>query len=264
MTLHYPGRAREFILGMGGYGSGKTTAILKTADMLHKTGSTAKLFVVVCGDNAWGRHIEAGYPHLAEMVEWVPVFDWEQAMQVLGTFEAKIKARMEPGQTVSEDWLVLDLLSPFWLMCQEHVNDKLYGQDVASFLLDAKAEGKDDRDVRDGWGYWGRTNATYRSFTTKLIRMSFSCHVYMTAYVDTLSNDEKQEVKLIFQSYGVKPRGQKESGVFPTTVLWFRSQRPGDYALTTIKDKEREPWTGQKLNNFPVDYLVKTAGWKLA
>lgn len=248
MPLHSPAPFGERILVMGGPGSGKTFDFLKTAELHQQSGSDAR-FTVFDTDNAMERMLYTDFSHLTN-VNVLPVWSWEDIMRHAPTIAA-----MRP-----QDWCSVDLLSPTWDMVQEYFTAQVFDQSLGNFFLAARQA--DKKQSFEGWKDWPVINQLYRTFMQQLLRAP--CNVYATATTDVIRADtDTRETINVFGHIGVKPKGQKHTPHFFHTVLW-KVQHGQGWKVTTAKDRGRELMVGMDVTNFPMQYLVAKAGWKMA
>ena len=73
--------------------------------------------------------------------------------------------------------------------------------------------------------------------------------------------DDKDTLNL-YGAYGAKPAGQKSLGFQFLTVLLAQPRGRDKWAMSTIKDVNRERMTDKQVVDFVSDYLIPIAGWK--
>lgn len=246
-----PGRSRERILLIGSPGTGKTTSWLRVARMHQVTGTPAR-FYVLDSDDTVDRFLETEYKNLVGVVEHEIVRGWPEWESVLDRYL---------GEMTSDDFLVVDMIGKAWWSVQDHFVSLVMGKDLAQFYLEARMANKRGTPL-DGWKDWSVINRIYKGWSDRLF--SAPGHIIAVTGIEGVSSDgDDAATKLVFGPYGVKPQGQKHLGHEFHTVLWMRSARAGDWAITTIKDRGRSYWTGEQVRDFAVDYLRGTAGWVL-
>lgn len=172
-----------------------------------------------------------------------------------------------------DDWLVFDSMTAPWTTVQSWFVEQVHGVEDADYFLRVRMEIQKVNDAAkksadkvktlgalEGWMDWPAINKQYFKLTSVL----YKCrgHLYMTAEQGKISEDDDKEVKGLFGPYGVKPVGQKKLGYMPHTVLLMTKSRAGEYALSTVKDRNRPEMEDQEYTDFAKDYLVKVAGWK--
>jgi hypothetical protein len=246
-----PGQRRERILVMGAWGTWKTTSWLQIAKFAKITGSPMK-FYAIDTDGALEAFIGSGQYANLDNVTVYDAFEWEEYKSAL----ADIQKRITP-----EDWSIVDFISPAWDAVQSDYIEQIYKSGPAEYYMEyrrAKASGQ----PLDGWKDWSVINRNYREWQTSLVKKTPG-HKFWTANPAAVGDNDDKAVRATFGAYGVKPKGQKELGHLPHTVLLFQSIKPGEVMMTTIKDREREPLELVKFDNFVLDYLVKLGGWTL-
>lgn len=248
---------REKILVMGPWGTGKTTDWLNIAKWSKETGSKAKFFALDT-DNALDAFLEPGtqYEELdwrrGGNVEWQHVFEWEEYTAALDVFRPKIGP---------DDWSVVDFISPAWDAVQAHYVEEIFKSGMAEYFLEARKL-KAGGNPLDGWKDWGPINKMYKQWMNGLLHRTPG-HKFFTAEVDAIRDSDDKGIKATFGAYGVRPKGQKQLGHQPHTILLGAVDRQGDITHTTIKDRERQPFERKPIKEFAIDYLVQVAGWKL-
>lgn len=252
--IHTEARTKERILLMGPPGTGKSTAWLKIAQMHQTTGNPAQ-FWVGDTDMAVDRMLDTEYPTLSN-IHLYPLYDWPDYMMFLA------EARKHAGP---DDWVVVDLLDPAWEAVQSYYIQQVFGEDTDSFFLEHRKNMKDnDRSgALDGWKDWGVINKLYKGFANKLA-FSLNCHILCTTKVDKVNTaTDSKENRVLFDAFGVKPKGQKETAHAYHTVLLMTMLKPGDWYINTVKDRGRTILSGVQMKNFATEYLVKVGNWKL-
>lgn len=246
-TIH----PRERVLAMGSPGVGKSHAILTVA----RRCPDAKMYVID-NDFAYDRLLATDFVDLKN-VDIVPVVEWDEYIPTVREFNGKM------GR---DDWLVIDSMTPTWDAVQGWFSEQVFGRDIDEYFLEVrkkKAESKDGKKTLgalDGWMDWPVINKSYYKLYAEL--MKCPGHVYLTAEVQSISDDDDKQVKGTFGPYGVKPRGQKRLGHVVQTVLLMSKSRVGEYSLTTVKDRGRVEMEGRRVEDWSKDYLVGVAGWR--
>lgn len=249
--------ARERILVMGSYGTGKSQTWCTVAAWLRRTKSPGRVFVVDT-DHAADRLAEQ-YDDFSNVTSY-DVWDYQDAKKALADV---MKAK--PGR---EDWLVVDLADKLWAWAQDYYIAERFGKDATTYYMDHKKADKDGHPLADGHGMnWSVINKTYADLMTVVQR--FPGHVLFCTPAGTVESPNSQgkggddkDVRALFQRYGVKPQGQKSLGFQFFTVLWLIAKKDG-WSFTTVKDVGRENVTDSPMTDFVGDYLVKIAGWEL-
>ena len=256
MTYKPKMQTRERILTFGVQGVGKSNAILTVARKCPDI-----KFHVIDTDysESYARALDSEYEGLENVeITRVSPDDWENMIPAIEAISAKMNA---------DDWLIFDSMSPTWEAVQEWFIEKVHGQDIDDYFMEVRmkkenTKGKDSKALGalEGWMDWPVINKVYFKLYKRL--MSIPGHLYMTAEQTGVNDDEGREIKGLFGPYGVKPKGQKKLGHLPQTVLLFTKNRAGEYAVTTIKDRNRAELENQPIDDFMRDYMVKVAGWR--
>ena len=256
MTYKPKMRTRERILSFGVQGVGKSNAILTVARKCPDV-----TFYVIDTDysESYARALDSEYEGLENVeITRVSPDDWENMIPAIDAINAKMGV---------DDWLIFDSMSPTWEAVQEWFMERVHGQSIDDYFMDVRmkkenTKGKDSKALGalEGWMDWPVINKVYFRLYKQL--MATPGHLYMTAEQVAVNDDEGREIKGLFGPYGVKPRGQKKLGHLPQTVLLFTKNRAGEYAITTIKDRNRAELESQPIEDFMRDYMVKIAGWR--
>lgn len=256
MTYKPKMRTRERILTFGVQGVGKSNAILTVAKKCPDT-----TFYVIDTDysESYARALDSEYEGLTNVeITRVSPDDWEDMIPAIEQISAKM------GE---DDWLIFDSMSPTWEAVQEWFIEKVHGQDIDDYFMEVRmkkenTKGKDSKALGalEGWMDWPVINKVYFKLYKRL--MAIPGHLYMTAEQVAVNDDEGREIKGLFGPYGVKPKGQKKLGHLPQTVLLLTKNRAGEYAITTIKDRNRVELENEPVQDFMRDYMVKVAGWR--
>ena len=251
MTFAPPGRARERILSFGGPGAGKTRDWVSIAEAYGAQETPPGRFHIIDTDFTTERSLDGNA--LAEKVVakvWMAP-EWEDYIRAASTILKIAKP---------DDWLIIDMLTPTWEMCQEYYIERIFGKEYDEFFLKAR-ESNAKGNPLDGFKDWGVINKMYRSHVSQTI-LRAPCHVFATSAVAALSSDlEGKEIKQIFGKFGVKPVGQKANSHNFHSVLWKQNPKSGVWDLTTIKDREREEQVKTPIEDFARDYLKGVAKW---
>jgi hypothetical protein len=249
-------RAPERILLFGVAGTGKSTAALAVA---RATGAT---MTIIDTERAHDRLLETEWQGLDNVTVKDVRFDamvndttnWDE---MIGAVKDCVKT-MQPG-----DWLVIDSVTPTWDDVQAWFTQKLWGDDLADYMMAARMQaqdsGKRGGSAFEGFTDWPVINKTYNTLYNLILNAPG--HVLITAETAALI-DEGTENQILFGSHGVKPKGQKRLPHIPHTVLLTGRKRTGEWTLSTVKDRGREQMAGVTVDNFAKDYLGKMCGWK--
>jgi hypothetical protein len=171
----------------------------------------------------------------------------------------------------SEDWLSVDMLSKGWDNVQEWFIESIFQEDIDDYFLRIRMEKerlkvKDDKGKKslgalEGWMDWPVINQTYhKRVSTPLLRCPG--HLFCVAEAQKLTDDDDRSIKELYGTLGARPKGQKRSGHIMQTVMMQGRKRNGDFTLEGVKDRGRQLWNGEIMENFATDYLVGTAGWE--
>lgn len=258
--------SRESLLVMGASGTGKTKGWLSIADKLQSSAERSEspvpqMFVIETDPSqAARRALEAGYPHLKN-VHLYPAYDWEDYGPAIKDARSQCTTRKDQyGADISDDWLVVDLLGFAWGKVEEYYIDLAFGKDLPTFFQTARDAGDLGKEL-DGRKDWGQINRLYNAFTNKVTR--WPGHSYCTTPVKALDTRLADPNNiLLYGPYGVMPVGQKFTANIFNTVLWMQAKRPGEWKMTTVKDREREYLTGEVVSSFFTTFLMKVAKWR--
>lgn len=252
--------ARERILLIGSFGAGKSNAWCTIAAWLRRTKSPAKVYVIDT-DHAADR-LSEGYEDFYNNVVAENVWDYNE---VLGGLR-----RFHKAKPTKEDWLVVDLADKLWKMSQEHYIDEAFGKDAASFFLEYKKGGGAGHALSGEYGTnWQIVNQLYNTLMTLCQR--WPGHVMFCTPADPVERpdaktgkggDDKETVAM-YGKFSVKPAGQKALGFQFFTVIWMIPKGNESWAMTSIKDLNRDRPQNQPIKDFVMDYLVKIGGWTL-
>lgn len=265
MKLVSPHKAPERILVQGTYGTGKTYNWFTIA---NDTPDDVK-FYVIDTDQTVLPYVESDeFGHLADRIEVEEPWEWPDYIEFLKRAgkEAKTRARKHwtKGRR-SDDWLIIDMASEAWDAVQTYYSDQVFGEDIGDFWLEyrkqAEAGESGSMSAFDGNTDWQAIKKLYKQFKKHVTR--FPGHVYLATgekkYAEHLENEATKRDFGGKQAKGFKPEGEKTLGHMTRTVL-----RAHNYRYTTIKDRQREPQQGRKVESFAKDYLMRVAGWKPA
>lgn len=257
MPLQAPTPRRERILMFGPPGSGKTSAWLNIATWLQSSGSGARVF---CLDTDRALEAFVYSPAFAQLLpdaggplHYAETFEWNEYTDHLSRFLQLI---------TPEDWLVVDFVSPAWDAVQSYFIEEVFAANPAEYFLEAR-KAKAGGNPLDGWRDWSVINRLYKGWMNQILNKNPG-HLFLTATPDVIQDNADRATRAMFGAYGVRPRGQKDLGFQTHTVLMSQVLKPGEVYLTTIKDRERQPVEGLRVNQFALDYLVNVAGWSLA
>lgn len=247
----------ERVVVMGSYGAGKTYAywtILSHTDA-H--------FYILDTDLTVPRFLASDrFKAHSDRVTWHAPREWPEYVDCL----RKWTAEMGP-----HDWLVIDNVTKAWSEVQNYFSREVFGEGAADHFLEhrklieeAKAKGsKEWANPFDGQTDWQTINKLYDVFVG--LYLYAPGHVYLAANAKELHYRERQSQDMqMYQAYGVKPDGQKHLGHACDTVLYLNKPGPGDYRISTVKDREREEMVATPVSDFALTYLLGTGGWQPA
>lgn len=266
IALTSPYRSRERVLVYGHEGTGKSTDAISIAQACPNV-----LVWVVDNDNSYDRLIETNAVELpniytagVDFAEDNDPYSWEGMRKSIAEAQAKM------GR---DDWLIVDMLSKAWDAVQEWFIEQIFQSDIDDYFLKirmekerlkaTKKEGDKDKKALgafEGWMDWPVINQTYhKGMSTPLLRCPG--HLLCVAEAQKLSEDDDRGIKELYGPLGARPKGQKRSGHIMQTVIMQGRDRGGNFKLTTVKDRGRELWNGEVMEDFSRDYLEATAGW---
>jgi hypothetical protein len=241
---------RERILVFGGAGSGKSRQGLAIAQRVRASGHG---WYCIDTDDGIERLLATEFPDLD--VELRHVSRWPAYVEALEEFAP----RLRPG-----DWLHIDLIDYAWDAVQAHFIHEVYGKGAGEFFLDIRKSAGSPKDAAKAVAQeqmWPVVNKLYKEWINPIV-YELPCHVYACATTTTVGDRDDKEVRKLYPS-GVRPAGQKHlSHQFHTIIQFDGNQEKGEWHATTIRDRGREPMRDERLVSFPVQYLVKRAGWR--
>lgn len=267
IALTSPYRSRERVLVYGHEGTGKSTDAISIAQACPNI-----TVWVVDNDNSYDRLIETNSVELpniytagVDFAEDNDPYSWD------GMRKSIAEAQTKMGR---DDWLIVDMLSKAWDAVQEWFIEQIFQSDIDDYFLKIRMEkerlkatpkkdgGKDSKALGafEGWMDWPVINQTYhKGMSTPLLRCPG--HLLCVAEAQKLSEDDDRGIKELYGPLGARPKGQKRSGHIMQTVIMQGRDRGGNFKLTTVKDRGRELWNGEVMEDFSRDYLEATAGW---
>lgn len=249
-------RARERILIYGVGGTGKSSAAVDIARNVD-----SHLYVVDT-ERAFERMMESA------SMDNVTVKDVRFDAMVNDTtnWDEMLGFVRETVKTMGvDDWLVIDSVTPTWDDVQAWFTERLWGDDLADYMMAARMQAKDSGkkggSAFEGFTDWPVINKQYNQLYNLILNAPG--HVLLTAETAQLV-DEDTDTMVTFGSHGVKPKGQKRLPHIPHTVLLFRRRQGGKWVIDTVKDREREQLGGVDNDGFTRTYLQNIAGWRQA
>lgn len=237
----------ERILLYGDAGTGKSTAALSIAKYI---GDDHGMYVVDTDYSAsWHRSLASprheGYADRVD-VEVVGPEDWPAQLAAV---------RQAAEQADSGDWIVLDSATPTWQAVQTYYITRKHGEGFFDFFTTNVDREKSDVDMN-----WQVINAEYAKLYGALFRSR--AHLLLTAEADAVGARDDRRIKVLYERYGFKPKGQKTLAYTPHTVLHTSKTRGGEFRISTLKDREREEVEDMVVEDFGREYLMKIAGWR--
>jgi hypothetical protein len=265
MGLRSPNtRQRERILSFGGAGLGKSYDFYTIAQLALKTRSDAKFYVIDTDVSAWAVLSDPCFADLFDEddnpknIEVIEVEDWDGLLKALAIVRKKVTGR-------PQDWVMIDMISPAWDWVQSKFSEEIFGKGTDEYFLQArKAQKADDKGPTgfEGWRDWPTINSMWGAFARDIVK--WPSNLYCTGEQKKLNTDQaEKDTKVTFGPWGFTPVGQKRLPHNFNTILWKTALKPGEYKMTTVKDRGRAQHKAITVDNFAKDYLVKTAGWKL-
>lgn len=259
--LTKPGRARERMLLMGGFGCGKSQAWCTVASWMRRTKSDAKVYVVDT-DHSADRLSEGYGEEFWQNIVVEDVWDYEEVKAALEKFKAANPTR--------EDWLVVDLADKMWSWSQDYYISEMFGKNAVTFYTEAKQAGTRGHALAGENGTnWQLINMHYGALMELIQR--WPGHVMLCTPAEPVEQPnaagkggDDKDVRSLFGRAGVRPKGQKALGFQSHTVLWMidsSDRKEKRWSFTTIKDLHREHALNEPMKDFVLDYLVGRAGW---
>ena len=266
MNIKPARKSRERILVYGSAGSSKSYSLLTIA--AHTTGSQ---FYVIDNDSAYDRLLEddafqgldaedGGNVHVMR------VRDWQGTMSAVDQVQNKMER---------DDWLVIDSLTPTWQQVQDYFTSQVFDKGMDEYFLEKRMEkAAEERRARgsgakvkdsggsafEGWKDWPVINGLY----AKLHEAILNCpgHLYCTAELDKIGDDDEKGTKATYGPLGWKPKGQKRVPHLFQTVLLLRKQGSDNWKMTTAKDRSRVELNDVDIGGFWKSYLWGVGGWR--
>lgn len=244
---------RERILAFGPAGASKTYSWLMTAKYLQEHGNPA-IFYVLDTDDSVERMLTSSEFRDLRNLRLYHCYSWPSYERSA----EEVCAKAEAG-----DWIVVDLVCNAWDAVQRYYVEQVHHKDMGDFFLELRQESGDAKNMRSQLArdqMWVIVNKLYYAWINPLVFES-RAHLFMCASVSTVHDTDGAEIKAMFRG-GIKPAGQKRLPHQFHTILYFQCPRVGQWLVTTIKDRERPPFEGAPLKNFPLQYLGAKAGWR--
>lgn len=255
--IYSPHPFSERLLCFGDGGAGKTEAALNVA---HHT-QAPMWFIESDLSAAAERIIHLDYPDIVDNVSIYPVDGWEELLEAMTEV---INEQADP----ENDWVVIDSASPIsYEWAQEWAIDEIYGDALSNVLINARKHFKRESDFKGAkleLGQWDLVKKEYRKFWRLIQR--WKGHMILTAESKSIGYWDKddKEVHNIYGFLGEYPDGQRKIRHAMGTTLFLEHPKVDTWQMTTVKDrgKTREALTREAFDEFALEYLVMTAGWK--
>lgn len=226
---------RELISLHGTAGSGKTAAVMATADLSQQTQATRTFFILETDrSRAIDRYLETTHSHLKN-VEHRSALDYDTQLSTVTTWTSAAGP---------DDFLVIDLFGPaLYTEAQTKADEEMSVADPR------------DREMR----YWNVVKHHYQKLTNRILE--WPGHVIATTGVKKPYQRKDEDMSAAF---GVEVDGQAATRHLFLTNIYLQAVRKGDYRATTIKDVGgRRYLEGEGISDFSFDYLVNVAGWSI-
>lgn len=284
MTLIYPRLAREKILALGIEGTGKTQIALQIIKAVASS-DAAKVHVIET-DPAWEKMLEdPEFEFINDLIAndivevhrtrcWTDLVGARKNKKWVGDgIIHKVWATAD-----RDDWIIFDNVAFPWEWIVEWYWEDVLGQPKDEFMLSmrkAEIEAMEESIAQAGnipKSSSGRQDFNeYQDFINplwnRMIRSRLldpPCHLYMTTWSKPWNDrfdGSNRELASIYQSFGVKPAGQKDVGRLADTVLLLTKLSSGKYQMTTVKDRGgRTEFNKAEWGDFASDYMVEQ-GW---
>lgn len=243
---------RERILVYGQPGSGKSYAHLKIAEAYP-----GSKFYVIDTDDSMPRMLDSEFSHLNN-VEAYPAQDWLACRKALDDIKPKV---------TSKDWIVIDMLCSTWDFVQSYFVEEIFGEDIASYFLQARKElkeGASSLSALRGWTDWSVINKLYQSWINP-ITYRLPCHKFFVCKSTTVKREDEPNIRDMYSDFGTRPEGEKRNTFRVHSLFLLTHDRTGYYISTVGKDRGRLKLVNTPLTpeqNFATKYLQLFAGWE--
>ena len=250
--------AKERILAIGMWGSGKTNCWVNIARW-YRTTETPGTFYVLDTDNTSLRSLEADDDWEKNVVR-VDIHEWNALTSQTGKFFQ---------DATVDDWLIVDSIDKPWTMVQDHYVEEMFGKDADVFFLDQRKANQAGHPLASDYGSnWTVINKLYSKWMGQVIRWPghvFACSPSQPVQEPNASGKggDSREIRETFGRYGVKPSGQKSLAFQVHTVLLMQSPSRDEWKITSVKDRSRELLVGAPNLDFVVSYLLPVANWRV-
>lgn len=250
--------AKERILSIGTWGSGKTTGWVSIARWYRNT-NTPGMFYVLDTDNTSLRSLEQDDDWEKNVVR-VDINEWSDlTKQTTDWF----------NNATGDDWLIVDSIDKPWTMVQDHYVEEMFGKEADIFFMDQRKANQAGHPLASDYGSnWTVINKLYSKWMGQVIR--WPGHVYACSPSQPVSEPNAQgkggdsrEIRETFGRYGVRPAGQKNLAFQVHTVLLMQSPAKDEWSITSVKDRSRELLLRAPVIDFTMSYLLAVAGWQV-
>jgi hypothetical protein len=251
---------RERIIVMGGYGSGKSKAWCEVGAWYRRTNTPGKLYVIDTDNGAAEVSLDA-YDNWEENTIVEVAWDFNEYTSAARKFR-------EVG--TKDDWLIVDMYDKVWDKAQAEYSRRVHGTEIDDWFIQYRADHDSGHPFSGDWGvHWTAINRLYQErWMSEVLRWPGHILVCTKAKdVQQPNKDgkggDKPELRALMGKFPIKPGGQNDTAFSFHTILWLFEKQQGNWGVTTIRDREREQLTYQKLTNFVGDYLMGVAGWTI-
>lgn len=251
MKIVSPHRARERVMLYGGYGAGKTRAVLSIAAACPDS-----TFYITDTDNSYERMLDGpDFRHLNNVnIQVVQQSDFEAMAESLEE-NCKIAGR--------DDFVVFDFFDTTWDAVQEYWTDGIYGMEIDEYFMQVKKNrAKQTEEVDRGYVDvdWVTVKKIYARRIANPI-LNSKCHIIAVCGIKAVdAKRDDADIRRDYSTFRGKPAGNKDAPKWFHSVLLLEAKADG-WVASTIKDREREKLEGDYIENFAKDYLVDIAGW---
>lgn len=265
----YDRPCKEAILVYGDSDLGKTFNYFKIAQWHQKRGSDALFYGICTPGNRWDKFFAPGAAF--EGLENVRFWEVAEIQDYYDVYNKHIDKR---GR--AQDWLAVDVLGDAWSAAQEEYSRREHGVDLGEKW--GTEGGRIPISGKD-WP-WASINSRHAGFAQNRV-LRFPGHVYCMAWdksLGDLDDEEKRDrqASKLFSVVGFKNEGQKSDYKRFDTILHVSVNGKGERVTRTVRDRDgrrrvgtlarvgnTDRYTGEAINDFFTDYLIKVAGWKL-
>ena len=244
---------RERILAYGTPGSSKSYQWLLTARWQVPKGHR---FFILDTDDATERMLAEEFKDLQGKLNLYRVYNWADYMDAA---RESVKAAREG------DWVVVDLADDAWKTVQRFYIEEIFKEDPGQYFVQARLALKQKEESTKkaaknfqpfrGWVDWPVVNALYDDWINPIIYRS-KAHVYLATRANRTSIEDDTDIKETYGPYGIRPAGQKNLAHQVHTVFIVNQAKPGQWEITTVKDRGRKMYSHAPLISLPKQYLA--------